>query len=183
MILLETCVWVERRVTRTSFTVIYCPVPSSHNLRAAHNAVHQLLPLAHHMQILVEAFGSVFQTGPLAWTASTRTRRGTTDAPSGQNLEDPPAVSEVGARVFCYFVVDDVAVHNGRLHQPEEHLSPPLPCFPLEGIVHRKLICSIHTVHVGCYCTGEQQMAFVWEGCRSSAMARLPRRLTILCSA
>jgi hypothetical protein len=26
-------------------------------------------------------------------------------------------------------------------------------------------------------------MAFVWEGCRSSAMARLPRRLTILCSA
>ena len=45
-------------------------------------------------------------------------------------------------------LVEYIAVHNSCLHQPEKHFAPPLPCFPLEGVVHGVLVCNIDSVHI-----------------------------------
>lgn len=57
---LKACVWMQGWVVGTRLAIVNSSVPGSHNLYAAHSTVSQLLSLAHDMQVLVEALGSVF---------------------------------------------------------------------------------------------------------------------------
>ena len=92
-----------------------------------------------------------FQSRPLSWATTEWTRRCSTDT-TGEYLQYFSTVGYVGTGpVSCCcntLLVECIAVHNSRLHQPEKHFAPPLPCFPLEGVVHGVLVCNIDSVHI-----------------------------------
>ena len=45
---------------------------------------------------------------------------------------------------MCVMLVNDVAIYNSYLEQPEKHFPPPLDGFVKEGVVGTHLIISVH---------------------------------------